>query len=95
MGFGPEQLSIPENFQIPVSSFGQYGGHASICIRYNTQAKSALYRIGDAAPGDNIAYLQGKFLSLIGFWGLVSSALLICSSCVCQLESPPTESLKS
>lgn len=74
LGFGPEQLSIPSDFQIPVSSFGQYGGHASICVRYDNQARAPLYRIGDAAPGDNIAYLQGKtFLSLI-FLGEVQSA---------------------
>lgn len=59
LGFGPEQLSIPADFTIPVSSFSSYGGHAAICIRYDTQSSSVLYRIGDAAPGDNIAYLQG------------------------------------
>ena len=96
MGFGPEQLSIPENFQIPVSSFGQYGGHASICIRYNTQAKSALYRIGDAAPGDNIAYLQGKFRLLDWILGPSFFGVTYLFEFVSvQLESPPTESLKS
>lgn len=35
-----------------------YGGHASIHIRYDSQTSSVLYRTGDAAPGDNIAYLQ-------------------------------------
>lgn len=58
LGFGPEELSIPADFEIPVSSFGQYGGHASICVRYDSTARSALYRIGDPAPGDNIAFLQ-------------------------------------
>lgn len=38
-----------------------YGGHASICVRYDAQSKAALYRIGDPAPGDNIAYVQSKF----------------------------------
>lgn len=60
LGFGPEQLSIPDDFKIPVSSFGKYGGHASLCVRYDNQARAPLYRIGDEAPGDNIAYLQGK-----------------------------------
>lgn len=58
LGFGPEQLSIPRDFEIPVSSFGQYGGHASICVRYDSRAASILYRLGDNAPGDNIAFLQ-------------------------------------
>ncbi len=53
-------LSIPEDFELPVSSFGMYGGHASIHIRYDSRAPSLLYRQGDDAPGDNIAYLQGK-----------------------------------
>lgn len=58
LGFGPEQLSIPSEFTIPVSSFSTYGGHASIHLQYDSQTKSPLYRIGDPAPGDNIAYLQ-------------------------------------
>lgn len=59
LGFGPEQLSIPDTFQAPVSSFSSYGGHASIHIVYDPTLTSPLYRIGDAsAPGDNIAYLQ-------------------------------------
>jgi len=58
LGYGPEQLSIPDDFQIPVSSFGEYGGHASINVRYDPSSTSALYRQGDDAPGDNIAYLQ-------------------------------------
>lgn len=58
LGFGPEQLSIPKDFEIPVSSFGQYGGHASVCVRYDSRATSILYRLGDNAPGDNIAFLQ-------------------------------------
>lgn len=58
LGFGPEQLSIPEDFEIPVSSFAGYGGHASICVRYDSQTTAPLYRVGDNAPGDNIAFLQ-------------------------------------
>jgi hypothetical protein len=42
-----------------VSSFGKYGGHASICVRYDAKSTSALYRIGDLTPpGNNIAFLQ-------------------------------------
>uniref|UniRef100_A0A7S4REZ5 VOC domain-containing protein n=1 Tax=Ditylum brightwellii TaxID=49249 RepID=A0A7S4REZ5_9STRA len=58
MGFGPEQLSIPSDFEIPVSSFAKYGGHASIHIRYDSKSLSPLYKRGEDAPGDNIAYLQ-------------------------------------
>ena len=59
MGFGPEQLSIPENCELPVSSFATYGGHASIHIRYDSKTTDLFYRQGENAPGDNIAYLQG------------------------------------
>mmetsp|Transcript_34027 Transcript_34027/g.82319 ORF Transcript_34027/g.82319 Transcript_34027/m.82319 type:complete len:428 (+) Transcript_34027:53-1336(+) len=64
LGFGPETLSIPPNFELPVSSPALYGGHASLHIRYDPQATSIPYRrssgeFNDApAPGDNIAYLQ-------------------------------------
>mmetsp|Transcript_23819 Transcript_23819/g.36817 ORF Transcript_23819/g.36817 Transcript_23819/m.36817 type:complete len:362 (+) Transcript_23819:25-1110(+) len=58
MGFGPEELSIPSNFEIPVSSFAEYGGHASIHIRYDAQDSNVYYKNGDNAPGDNIAFLQ-------------------------------------
>ncbi|KAL7578304.1 hypothetical protein ACA910_012715 [Epithemia clementina (nom. ined.)] len=58
MGFGPEQLSIPDDFVFPVSSFNIYGGHASIKIVYDPSLTSVFYRIGSDAPGDNIAYLQ-------------------------------------
>ena len=37
LGFGPETLSIPSTFTLPVSSFSQYGGHASIHVRYDQQ----------------------------------------------------------
>lgn len=60
MGFGPEQLSIPNNFRIPVSSFGMYGGHASIRIRYDSQSLDVLYNKGGDAPGNNIEFLQGE-----------------------------------
>lgn len=65
LGFGPEQLSIPSDFIIPVSSFASYGGHASLHIRYDAQSPSVFYRTADAAPGDNIAYLQGMLLPTI------------------------------
>jgi hypothetical protein len=58
LGYGPEQLSIPTDFTAPVSSFATYGGHASIHLVYDSQSTTPLYRSGDAAPGDNIAYLQ-------------------------------------
>jgi hypothetical protein len=62
MAFGPEQMSIPDEWEPAVSSFGKYGGHASVRIRYDSsQSSDAPYYIkgNDApAPGDNIAYLQ-------------------------------------
>lgn len=59
MGYGPEQLSIPPDFVIPVSSLGEYGGHSSIHIRYDPTQRTPLYRIGDTTPpGTSIAYLQ-------------------------------------
>lgn len=60
LGYGPEQLSVPDGFELPVSSFATYGGHASIHLVYDSTDTSALYRPGEAAPGNNIAFLQGK-----------------------------------
>jgi hypothetical protein len=59
LGFGPEELDVPSDFQIPVSSFNMYGGHASVHLVYDSSLKSPLYRTGDESPpGDNVAYLQ-------------------------------------
>ena len=58
LGFGPEQLRIPNDFQLPISSFAKYGGHASIHLIYDAKETTPYYRIGDNAPGNNIAYLQ-------------------------------------
>mmetsp|Transcript_21506 Transcript_21506/g.46731 ORF Transcript_21506/g.46731 Transcript_21506/m.46731 type:complete len:400 (-) Transcript_21506:261-1460(-) len=64
LGFGPETLSIPSDFELPVSSLSQYGGHAAIHLRYDPQTTDILYKRSggefnnEAAPGDNIAYLQ-------------------------------------
>lgn len=58
LGYGPEQFSIPSDFELPVSSLSKYGGHASIRIVYDERVAAPFYRIGDAAPGNNIAYLQ-------------------------------------
>ena len=52
-------MSIPKNFELPVSSFNLYGGHASICLKCDSRATAPLYRSGDDAPGDSIAFLQG------------------------------------
>jgi len=60
MGFGPEQMSIPAEFRLPVSSFQDYGGHASIHIRYDSQATFSYYRGDGVALGDNVAYVQGE-----------------------------------
>lgn len=52
-------MKIPDAFEMPVSSFSQYGGHASICIRYDSQTIDLYYKKGDSSPpGNNIAYLQ-------------------------------------
>jgi hypothetical protein len=58
LGFGPERLNVPSDFQLPVSSFAKYGGHASIHLVYDTKEATPFYRTGDNAPGNNIAYLQ-------------------------------------
>ena len=62
LGYGPEQLSVPKDFQLPVSSFSKYGGHASINVRYDSKSQAPLYRQGDDAPGNSIAYLSCKFI---------------------------------
>jgi len=89
LGFGPEQLSVPDDFELPVSSFGKYGGHASINVRYDSQSMAPLYREGDDAPGNSIAYLQlgvpgyriskmvangGKILDAYGLINVISPA---------------------
>mmetsp|Transcript_14670 Transcript_14670/g.31301 ORF Transcript_14670/g.31301 Transcript_14670/m.31301 type:complete len:408 (-) Transcript_14670:188-1411(-) len=64
LGFGPETLSIPPTFELPVSSFSQYGGHAAIHVRYDPKSTAILYKPSsgefnnEPAPGDNVAYLQ-------------------------------------
>ena len=65
LGYGPEQLSVPSDFELPVSSFSKYGGHASINVRYDSQSVAPLYRQGDDAPGNSIAYLQRKSVESI------------------------------
>ena len=59
LGYGPEQLSVPSGFTLPVSSFAEYGGHSSIRVVYDNRSTRALYRLGDSSPpGNNIAYVQ-------------------------------------
>lgn len=63
LGFGPEQLSVPSDFTLPVSSLGKYGGHASIHLVYDAKATAPLYNAGADAErisgtDSNIAYLQ-------------------------------------
>jgi len=58
LGFGPEQLGIPSDFEIPVSSFGMYGGHASLHIRYDSKQADVLFRKGENTSNENIAYVQ-------------------------------------
>ena len=69
-GVGRREVWLP-GFVLPVSSFGEYGGHASLHVRYDPSSSSSvgggtppLYarspgEYNDApAPGDNVAYLQ-------------------------------------
>jgi hypothetical protein len=69
LGFGPEQLSIPTDFTLPVSSMAKYGGHATIHLVYDAKATTPLYTMGNfdgtrggsvggGSGNDNIAYLQ-------------------------------------
>ncbi|KAL3938120.1 MAG: hypothetical protein SGBAC_006903 [Bacillariaceae sp.] len=58
LGYGPEQLSIPGDFEIPVSSFAKYGGHMSLKLVLDSSITKPLYLIGDDVPGNNIAFLQ-------------------------------------
>jgi hypothetical protein len=58
LGFGPEKPNVPSGWLPGVSSLAEYGGHASIAVVYDSSIRSALYRLGDSAPGDNVAYLQ-------------------------------------
>lgn len=60
LGYGFEQASIPDDFEMPVSSFARYGGHASIHLRYDARSTELYYNGKGDAPGNNIAYLQGK-----------------------------------
>mmetsp|Transcript_26843 Transcript_26843/g.58884 ORF Transcript_26843/g.58884 Transcript_26843/m.58884 type:complete len:384 (+) Transcript_26843:123-1274(+) len=89
LGFGPEQLSVPDDFELPVSSFSKNGGHASINVRYDSQSVAPFYRQGDDAPGNSIAYLAlgvpgyrisqmtangGKILDAYGLINVISPA---------------------
>ncbi|CAJ1969334.1 unnamed protein product [Cylindrotheca closterium] len=58
LGYGPEQLSIPGDFEIPVSSFAKYGGHMSLKLVLDSRVMKPLYKGGDDAPGNNIDFLQ-------------------------------------
>mmetsp|Transcript_28388 Transcript_28388/g.60748 ORF Transcript_28388/g.60748 Transcript_28388/m.60748 type:complete len:418 (+) Transcript_28388:62-1315(+) len=64
LGFGPETPNIPPEFELPVSSLSQYGGHSSLHIRYDPFATTPLYKRSsgafnnEPAPGNSIAYLQ-------------------------------------
>lgn len=68
LGYGPEDLDVPSDFVLPMSSFSKDGGHASLHVRYDPSSSSRdaapLYvrssgEYNDApAPGNNVAYLQ-------------------------------------
>ena len=72
LGYGPEDLDVPSDFVLPVSSFARYGGHSSLHVRCasgdagnsTTREGRPLYvrssgEYNDSpAPGNNVAYLQ-------------------------------------
>jgi len=59
VGFGPEELTVPKDYEFGVNSFAMYGGHASIHIRYDSQSSNVYFRgPGTDVLGDNIAFLQ-------------------------------------
>jgi hypothetical protein len=47
MAFGPNQFSIPDDWEPAVSSFDKYGCHASVRVRYDSQATDAYYIKGN------------------------------------------------
>lgn len=63
LGFGPEQMSIPSDFELPVSAFSEYGGHASIEVRFDPKTTTSYYD-GTTMGGNNIAYLQGTYFEI-------------------------------
>jgi len=59
LGFGPEELDVPKDYEFGVNSFSMYGGHASLHIRYDAKSSNVYYKgPGTDLLGDNIAYLQ-------------------------------------
>ena len=86
-------MSIPSDFQIPVSSFGLYGGHAAINVSYDSKTSVVNYRSGGEAPGNNIAYLQRKnrYTSLWSVRFGCCLTLLLSSLILQQLVFQPTE----
>jgi len=53
LGYGPEELSIPTNFILPVSSFAYYGGHSSLHIRYIPSSSSSSSSDSDSASSSS------------------------------------------
>jgi hypothetical protein len=53
MGFGPEQMSIPGEWEPAVSSWASYGGHASVHIRYDGQTVEPYYTKGNGNGNDS------------------------------------------
>ena len=79
-------MSIPADFELPVSSFAEYGGHSSIEVRFDAKSTTSYYD-GSTMGGNNIAYLQGKtYFSPQSDWSLTKWFL--------QLEFLATEFLK-
>ncbi len=57
LAFGPTEMNIPEDWEPAVSSFSNYGGHATIRVRYDKDTTEAFYTGADTT-GDNVAYIQ-------------------------------------
>jgi hypothetical protein len=50
-------LSVPPDFSLPMS-YGMYGGHASIHLRYDSSDLNPTYKFGEDTTKQNIAYIQ-------------------------------------
>jgi hypothetical protein len=62
LGYGPEELSIPTNFILPVSSFAHYGGHSSLHIRYIPSTLSSSSTSSDSASATTASSSSSSML---------------------------------
>ena len=62
LGYGPEELSIPNNFILPVSSFAYYGGHSSLHIRYIPSSSSSSSDSSSSSSSDSSSSSSSSML---------------------------------